>query len=205
VPAVVIGPTVPDTAMSPVYEKYGTKPPAVSVSGVAADPNAPPSLRRAASLTGEAAEGMAPPKITRSVTSYIRELSGDISASISAGPSGASPAVRLPSGGVPRAPGMARQQSERSQLLTDLGVAATGSDFIDSCAVPSEMGVATASANPPLVAAREHSLPNLGRSVSSFVRDFIDTSAELEAPPQEAVPPPLAASMSSGSISDFLK
>ena len=31
VPDVVIGPTVPPTARLPLYEKYGTKPPAVSV------------------------------------------------------------------------------------------------------------------------------------------------------------------------------
>ena len=53
---------------------------------------------------------------------------------------------------------------------------------------------------------RNPSIPNLGgRSVSSFIKDFIDTSAQLEAPPMSAVPPPLAPSLRVGSISDFLK
>lgn len=154
----------------------------LSVSAAAHDPLAPPSLRRVASAKREDEDGMGPPKLTRSVTSYIREMAGD-EGYTGGSLSGASPLVP---GSQQRAPMPSAARQGTSALLSSLGMGGS-------------------SGAPPQLLSREASVPNLGRSVSSFVRDFIDTSAELEAPPPSAVPPPLAATLSTGSLSDFLK
>ena len=48
----------------------------------------------------------------------------------------------------------------------------------------------------PSQPSRQPSEPNLGRSITSFVRDFTDVSALLQPPPQDAAPPPLSGSKS---------
>lgn len=126
---------------------------------VANDEMAPPSLRRVASR-----EVSEVPKVTRSVASYLREYTED-------GPHGVSPLV--PSGAAElrrnQPSGLSRQPSGLSRQPSNL------SRMLDS-----QPSVSRQVSNP---------MPDLGRSVTSFMRDFIDESATLEsAPPASALP-----------------
>lgn len=126
------------------------------VAAAVSDTAAPPSLRRVAS--NDAGGLMDPPKLTRSLTSYLKEMSGEA-------PPAPSPQIR-PTGAGAEPAAFSRQVS-------------FGLDRQPS----------------------ENPMPFLGRSMTSFVRDFVDTSAELEsAPPANAVPPSLRLSTSQHSL-----
>ena len=138
-----------------MFESWASSPRDVPPLG--SDAMAPPSLRRVASGQG-AAE---PPKMTRSVSSYLR----DISESPFAQPSGQ---AELGSAGG----SSSRHATTVPQALAQGGVGMMGPPSVGHSRQISE--------NP---------MPSLGRSVSSFVRDFIDESASLSsAPPANALP-----------------
>lgn len=142
-------------------------------AAVAADSNAPQSLKRVASHDGSGP--VEPPKLTRSLTSYLKEISDS-----SAAPSGQSPTqgggghfggagpTLLPSS-LSRQASLNRQPSALSRQPSN---------------VQGMLG---------------------GRNMSSFVRDFLDESEQLgNAPPPNALPPVLqtSASLNPGELSD---
>ena len=159
-----------------MFEAWASSPrdlPPEVAAAVAGD-NAPPSLRRVASRdvtnTEDPTAAAAPPPLTRSLTSLLKDISGDTGGA----PSTSMPPPTFSGGG--RAPGsLSRQNSIGLSLLGGPGLSRQ------------------ASLNPQDMLG--------GRSVTSFMRDFIDESATLEsAPPASAVPPSLRLSTSQSSF-----
>ena len=136
---------------------------------VAYDQSAPPALRHVASQEGLAE----PPKMTRSVASYLRDISEEGIGSSPLVPSG-SAELHLRAPAAPPLLSSGRQPSISRQGSLGLG--------LDSNPMPS-LG---------------------GRTVTSFLQNFIDESATLEsAPPPSAVPPTLRSGPSFSELADL--
>lgn len=109
-------------------------------------------------------------------------------------------------GQVPQPPKLTRAVSSYIRILEDEANAqAGGTPRSDAGAsegqmpparLPSQLGPSRESSQP--------AEPNLGRSITSFVRDFTDVSALLEPPPADAAPPPLLRGSNSLSFGELL-
>ena len=137
---------------------------------LAAEPSAPPSLRRVASGQGGS--------LTRQASNFVGSFLNE------------SPFAAQPSGA--------------ADLATDGGFAVPPPR---PTTVPQALAAGMTMGPPSVGASRqisENPMPSLGRSVSSFVRDFIDESASLvSAPPASAVPPSLQPGPSFSDLMDL--
>jgi len=134
---------------------------------VANDPTAPPSLRRVASGNGI----LDPPRMTRGVSQYL--VDNGMAASTS-------PNLPMPSGAAALMP--APSNLSRQPSITRAGSFSRGPSGLSR--QPSGAGL---NDGPPTLN---------GRSVTSFMNDFIDTSAALDSAPPPSAVPSLAAGLS---------